>query len=205
MTKTKKLLRAGIVLLGVGLAAAALWRGLLQPKEPHLEKGDFGPVADFRLTERSGKTVSPADLKGKAWVADFIFTRCGGPCPRLTKTMARLQSSFSNAADVRFVSFTVDPAYDTPAVLSEYADRFGADKDRWLFLTGETAAVREVVMDGFKLAMRENEGLDRRPGEEVVHSLHFVLVDKGGRIRGYFTAVDDKSMDRLRRQLRELA
>lgn len=205
MRKAKMLLRFAALLLGVGLVSAAVWKGLFTPPEPHLENGDFGPVADFHLTDQSGKEFSLSDLKGKAWVADFIFTRCGGPCPRLTKTMARLQSAVSPRRDVRFVSFTVDPGHDTPPVLADYAARFGADPARWSFLTGETDEVRGLILNSFKLAVQENTGPGRRAGEEVTHSLHFVVVDKEGRIRGYFTATDDKALDRMRRRVEALS
>ena len=204
MARTKLLLRTGGVFLGVGIVSIALWRGILGG-EPHaLEEGDFGAVGNFSLTERSGRPLSLSDLKGKVWVADFIFTRCGGPCPRLSKAMARLQAAFAASPEARFVSFSVDPAYDTPPVLSEYAGRFGADPDRWFFLTGETSDVHGVILDSFKMAVKENEGAARRPGEEVTHSLHFAVVDKEGRIRGYFTATDDKSLDRLKKRVSEL-
>lgn len=205
MKRTKLLLRFVVVVLGVALVSAGVWKGLFKPKEPHLENGDFGAVADFQLTDQAGRTVSLADLKGQVWVADFIFTRCGGPCPRLTRTMARLQASVPPERPVRFVSFTVDPDHDKPAVLADYGARFGADPARWRFLTGETAAVRGLIMDSFKLAVQENTGPNRRAGEEVTHSLHFVVVDKDGRIRGYFTATDDDALDRLRRRLESLA
>lgn len=198
------LMRTGAAFLGVGIVSIALWRALLGVAPHALEEGDFGAVGEFRLTDQRGLPVSLADLQGKVWVADFIFTRCGGPCPRLTKAMARLQKEFSAAPSVRLVSFSVDPSYDTPAVLSDYAARFGADPARWSFLTGETSAVHGLIVDSFKMAVQENKGAARRPGEEVTHSLHFAVVDGTGRIRGYFTAVEDDSLDRLRRRVESL-
>ena len=112
---------------------------------PPLE--DFGPVGDFRLTERSGRTVAVADLQGKIWIASFVFTRCPGPCPQVTGTMARLQSELGDRADkdgVLLVSFTVDPDRDQLDDLRKYAHQYGADEDRWLFLTGP----KEVVYKG---------------------------------------------------------
>jgi protein SCO1 len=152
------LLRTAVVFLGVGAAAVALWRGLLLRDPRGIEDGDFGAVAPFTLAERGGGSLSLADLQGKVWVADFVFTRCGGPCPRLTRAMARLQGSFPADAPVRLVSFTVDPSYDTPAILAEYASRFGADPARWFFLTGETSAVQHLILESFRLALKENTG-----------------------------------------------
>src|SRR5215207_3732677 len=84
------------------------------------------PVGEFALTERSGKTVSSADLEGKVWVAAFVFTRCTGPCPQVSATMARLQQELADASDLRLVTFTVDPAHDEPAELKRYAEHFRA-------------------------------------------------------------------------------
>src|SRR5713101_367446 len=98
---------------------------------------DLGPVGDFSLTERSGQTVSRADLRGKVWVASFLFTRCCTGCPQITATLAQLQKELQGQPDVILVSFSVDPEHDTPKVLKDYAKEWGADPKRWLFLTGK--------------------------------------------------------------------
>jgi cytochrome oxidase Cu insertion factor (SCO1/SenC/PrrC family) len=152
---------------------------------PSLE--DYGPVGDFRLTERSGRTVTQADLEGKIWIASFVFTRCPGPCPQVTGTMARLQSELSGKDGVLLVSFTVDPDRDQLDDLREYADQYGADENRWLFLTGPKQVIDPLCERGFGL------GIQRKPGEEdVTHSTRLVLVDRHGHKRGYF---DGRSVD----------
>src|SRR5262245_34323723 len=88
---------------------------------------DLGPVPHFALTERDGRTVTDQDLLGKVWIASFVFTRCMGPCPQVAATLTQLQSEFVGRADVRLVTFTVDPEYDSPRELDEYAARFRAD------------------------------------------------------------------------------
>jgi cytochrome oxidase Cu insertion factor (SCO1/SenC/PrrC family) len=95
-----------------------------------------GTVPDFSLLERSGKQVSLADLRGKIWIADFIYTHCTDTCPLQTADMAKLQDRWLKEPKVELVSFSVDPEHDTPQVLSRYAGRFKADPKRWLFLTG---------------------------------------------------------------------
>src|SRR5207245_4926542 len=105
------------------------------------------PVGSFALTERSGKTVTDADLRGKVWVASFVFTRCTGPCPQVTATVARLQNELKDRADVRFVTFTVDPEHDRPEVLARYAANFNADADRWLFLTGDQEKIYSLLRE----------------------------------------------------------
>lgn len=201
MNRTKLLLRTIALFLGAALAAIGLWRGILGPGKPSLEDGDFGTVADFRLTDQEGRPVGLEDLKGRVWVADFIFTRCMGPCPVISRAMARVAKAAG--PDARFVSFTVDPGHDSPPVLKDYAERFGADPARWSFLTGDTQAVRDLVMGSFKSALQENAGAP--PGEAVTHSLHFVLVDKTGRIRGYFTGTDEAALGRLVRRVEALS
>ena len=145
------------------------------------------PVPDFTLTERSGKKVSRDDLKGKVWVASFVFTRCSGPCPQVTATMARLQKELDlpHNADVRLVTFTVDPDKDTPNELKEYAARYQADPERWLFLTGmPEAELHKLLHDGFKVTAQRAE--KPKAGDEFDHSSRLAVVDKQGNIRGYF-------------------
>jgi cytochrome oxidase Cu insertion factor (SCO1/SenC/PrrC family) len=175
------------------LAAAACVRpGAAGPVPP--ADDDYGPVADFRLTERDGRTVTRADLLGKVWVASFVFTRCTGPCPQVTGTMARLQSELKGEPDVRLVTFTVDPARDDPAELRKYAEHFGADPGRWLFLTGPEEELYRLIRESFRLAVQPNTGPDRRPGNEVMHSTRLVLVDRHGEIRGYFDGVREPEL-----------
>ena len=148
---------------------------------------DLGPVADFQLTERSGRKVSLSDMHGKIWIASFVFTRCAGPCPQVTGTMARVQAELGERNNIHLVSFTVDPDRDSLADLREYADHFGADKDRWLFLTGSKEVIDPLCEKGFGL------GLQREDGKEITHSTRLVLVDRHGHKRGYFDGrtVDD--------------
>jgi protein SCO1/2 len=113
----------------------------------------FGSVPEFTLQERSGKLVTKGDLLGKVWVTDFIFTRCVEECPLLSQRMAQLQTAFATSADFRLVSITVDPQHDTPDVLSQYAANFGADAQRWLFLTGEKTAIYRLVQEGFHVGV----------------------------------------------------
>jgi cytochrome oxidase Cu insertion factor (SCO1/SenC/PrrC family) len=148
------------------------------------------PVPEFTLTERSGKTVSRDDLKGKVWVASFVFTRCSGPCPQVTATMARLQKELDlkNAGDVRLVTFTVDPDQDTPNELKEYANRYQADPERWLFLTGmPEVELHKLLHDGFKVTAQR--AAEPKAGDEFDHSSRLAVVDKQGNIRGYFEGV----------------
>jgi len=180
---------AGAVFLAISLASAH--RSALP---------DVGPVPAFSLTDAQGRAVTRLDLAGSVWIADFIFTRCAGQCPLLSGRMARLQEALAGAPGVQLVSFTVDPAYDTPEVLAAYARRYGADAGRWRFLTGEPQAVLALIREGFRLAIAE-EG----PAEEpITHSIRLVLVDRRGRMRGSYEATDERAMARLQDDARRL-
>lgn len=158
----------------------------------------YGTVPPFSLMERSGRTIHLSDLRGEVWVVDFIFTTCPGPCPVMTGRMKRLQEELAGKQDVRLVSVTVDPETDTPAVLSQYADRFGADHNRWLFLTGSEQAIHSLATDGLHLAVQENVPGSGVPDQgPIVHSTRFVLIDRMGRMRGYYDSTDPESMHEL--------
>jgi protein SCO1/2 len=152
-------------------------------------------VPPFTLTERSGAPLTTADLAGRVWVADFIFTRCPDFCPALTARMAGLQRALPPGADpIRLVSFSVDPAHDTPAVLRDYAARAGAS-DGWLFVTGPRDALAALMREGFKVAWAD-DGPSTAP---ITHSDRFVLVDRQLRIRGYYHGTDPEEVARLER------
>jgi protein SCO1 len=171
------------------LLAAASGSGCLQSRSTSLP--DIGPVGDFSFTERSGKTVTQADLLGKVWVASFVFTRCSGPCPQVSATMARLQSELTKEKDFCLITFTVDPARDDPKELTRYANLFQADPDRWLFLTGKEEAIHRLVSKGFKVGVQRNTRTDATPETAVDHDPRLVLIDRRGHIRGYFYGIRD--------------
>jgi len=166
-------------------------------------KGFFGatplPVLtqlpDFRLVECSGQTLGLADLRGKVWIADFIFTRCPGPCPRMSSRMASLQTNLSSDAGLRLVSISVDPEFDTQEVLAKYAARYRAVKGRWFFLTGDKTAIHQLAKSGFLVG-----GVD----DVTLHTTRFVLVDRQGRVRGYYSSSDDGELRKLQTDARAL-
>ncbi|HZU39270.1 MAG TPA: SCO family protein [Gemmataceae bacterium] len=141
------------------------------------------PVGDFALTDQDGRLVTTQDLRGKVCVFDFIFTRCGGTCPQLTANMARLQKALAGKNDVRFVSVSVNPTFDTPEILKKYAERFGADK-RWLFLTGAEEKIRTLCRTSFMSAMEKKP--DAAPSDLVTHTSKVFVVDRNGIIRAMF-------------------
>jgi protein SCO1/2 len=152
----------------------------------------FYPVPDFSLTDQTDKPVTLHELKGRVWVADFIFTNCGGTCPVMTEKMRKLQETLP--ANIRLVSFTVDPARDTSKALAAYAAEHGATRERWLFLTGDKQELYDICIKGFKLPLQDDEGT---PLEPITHSTRFVLVDKEGQIRGYYSGTEEEDLKRL--------
>jgi len=106
-------------------------------------------VPAFSLVDQNGQTVTNADLRGKIWIADFVFTRCKGPCPLMTARMLEMQKALVKTPEVKLVSVTVDPAHDTPEVLKAYAEANFADPNRWKFLTGDQAVIEKLVTEGF--------------------------------------------------------
>jgi protein SCO1/2 len=174
--------------------------------EIHSRSGSVLPrlsvVPDFTLTERSGEKLPLSDLKGKVWIADFIFTNCGGSCPIMSSTMANFQEQLKEVKNILLVSFSVDPERDTPVVLKEYAKLYNASPSRWLFLTGEKEKIGYLTREGFHLAIASDSGSAAEP---IIHSTMFVLVDREGVIRGYYDSTDEKGLNKLLDDARILA
>jgi cytochrome oxidase Cu insertion factor (SCO1/SenC/PrrC family) len=159
-----------VALVGVGLGLCVGFENAARKAEHDLPR--LWEVPDFALIERSGQSVTRADLLGKVWIASVIFTRCVEECPLVSSHMARLQDAFTAEPDVRLVSITVDPAFDTPEVLTRYAQSFAAQPQRWFFLTGDKATIYRLVREGFRLGLMD-------PQEPVRSS----AVPAAGRIR----------------------
>ncbi|MET0343889.1 MAG: SCO family protein [Polyangiales bacterium] len=169
------------------------------------ERGDFGKVPAFSLTDQRGGTVTDADLRGKVWVANFVFTRCPSVCPLLTAKFKALQERIGPLEGVRYVSMSVDPKHDTPEVLAAYAQKFGADPERWRFVTGALETIEKTVVKGFKIHIGEPTPSAHDPSlVEIMHGEHLVLVDATGTIRGYYRA-EAPELEELERDVRALA
>ena len=146
----------------------------------------LGLIPDFTLTDQTDHEFRSADaLRGEVWIADFIFTHCPGPCPMMTSRMRKVQDSLEGEPNIKLVSFTVDPARDTPAVLTEYAKEF---KARWFFLTGTPEALNQLSRHAFKLGDVDGN---------LEHSTKFALIDKFGRLRGYYSATSAEIIPQL--------
>lgn len=199
MRVVRPLLWAAVAVLGLALFAAHR----LNAGE-RSEKGQLGSVPDFAFVDQNGQPLAKRDLAGAVWVANFIFTRCPSACPMLTAKFKALQSELGDLPGVRFVSISVDPEHDTPEVLAAYAKRFGADTQRWSFVTGPLAEVEKTVVRGFKIHVGKPQPNDTDPTlVDIMHGEHFVLIDQNGQIRGYYRS-EKPELEELKSDLRKL-
>jgi protein SCO1 len=156
---------------------------------------DYGLIPQFTLVDSNGQPFDSQSLRGKVWVADFIYTNCPGPCPRMTSQMHQVEQRVNGFEDVRLVSFSVDPDRDTPAALTAFAHRFGGPTVQWYFLTGSPATLHLLAWDVFKI------------GDLISvmdHSTKFMLVDKSGHLRGYYSSFDQEGIPALLNDMKRL-
>ena len=205
--------RAQVAVAGLTAAALALLGGFVVWRATRpLPLPVYWPAPEFALVDQDGDTVRRADLGGKVWLASFIFTHCTDFCPRVTQEMARLRDSLRAQGllgrRVRLVSFSVDPARDTPEALRTYAATFGASPaSEWAFLTGTPPQrVLRMIEEGFHLTARLMPAgpADTIAGYQVMHSLRIALIDQQGRVRGTYQATEFAAMENLRADLRWL-
>jgi protein SCO1 len=147
----------------------------------------IGRIADFTLTNQDGKITTLVDLSNHVWVADIIFTRCAGPCPRMTGQMKSLQDLLPPSNGAKLVTLTTDPDNDTPAVLKKYGERFNADFNRWTFLTGTKKEIAGLASGSLKLSAMPVPLEDQKSVADLfIHTTIFVIVDRHARLRGIF-------------------
>jgi protein SCO1/2 len=194
--------RITLFLAGATLALGGVFAGLRARTAPE-DLPRYFALPDFALVERSGRPATLAGLRGRPWIAGFIFTRCAGVCPAMTARMKALAKALEGER-VRFVSFSVDPVHDTPEVLTRYADSAGAGAD-WWFVTGPVRDLHALSTGGFKLAAMEAEPGSSFADGPFLHSSKLVLVDAEGVIRGYYDYDDVAAMRALEADARRLA
>lgn len=200
------------------LALAGSRAGVLGQGQNPGAVGDLGAAPPFSLTDQLERPVSSEMFRGKVIIANFIYTQCPDICPLLSAQMQALQERLRQeqllGTRVQLLSFTVDPARDTPAVLRTYAERHKADPDAWRFLTGPEATIKPLIVEGFRLGVQalppptathdeHNAGEASGQEYEVMHSGRFVLIDQQGRIRAYYQG-QDFDAERVLRDIRTL-
>ena len=152
----------------------------------------LGKVADFTLTNQDERVTSLDDLTNHVWVADIIFTRCAGACPVMTRQMKQLQEALPDSSPARLISLTTDPDYDSPVILQRYAQHYGANSNRWIFLTGTKTQLAGLAATSLKLGATPVAPADQKsPVDLFIHSTIFVAVDKHARLRGIFETEGD--------------
>jgi protein SCO1 len=186
-----------LVLTMVAVVGLGMWPGQQGGRAAAEPLPVLFDAPHFVLTDQDGQPFDSDQLRGKVWVAAFVFTNCAQACPMMTGKMARLQEAVPSK-DVMLVSFTVDPQRDTPDVLKQYAKRFNADPARWRFLTGEQSALLETAA-GLKLT-----AIPARDGKPIDHDEHFLLIDRQGHVRGVYHSNDDEKMKLLARDAEAL-
>lgn len=157
---------------------------------------DYGVVPHFALTDSQGHSFDSKSLSGKVWIVDFIYTNCPGPCPRMTSQMHKLAEKLKGNDDIRLVSISVDPERDTPPVLNAYAHHFGGPAPNWVLLTGPMPTVDLLAANTFHIGTVRNR---------LVHSIRFMLIDKNGHIRGYYSTFDPDDFERLQSDAKALS
>lgn len=200
----------GWIFLGmfIIMLAGIAMRDQLKLKSQHLGESPpvYGEVPAFTFTDDTNTSFGLQQLKGRIWVVDFVFTRCGFPCPILTKNMSELQNWLDEEemGNVKLITVTVDPEFDTPEVLTAYGKKFGANFDRWKFLTGSKETIYDFILKGFDLLVEENpEGTSI--SQMFIHSDKFVLIDRDGGIRGYYGGQSAEDLEKLRLDIRKVS
>ncbi len=168
-----------------------------KPKAPEVALGNYSQVADFDLINQNGEPVTKADVDGKVWLANFIFTSCATECPTLSMRVSAIQKRLQESGDdVKFISFSVDPQTDTPERLASYAKTFGA-RPGWEFLTGDPDELDKVIKESFLLPLAETaEEKAQVSNTQFIHTNRFAVVDQQGVVRYYQDGMQPKSIER---------
>ena len=156
-------------------------------------KGRNHKVADFKLINQNGETITQKDYEGKIYVADFFFTRCMTICPIMTSNIGELQETFKNDDEIKFLSLSVTPDIDSVSVLRAYADKKGVIDGKWNITTGDKKHIYELARKSYFVVLDEGDG----SFQDFIHTENFVLVDKKRQIRGFYDGTDDEAIQRL--------
>ncbi|MDO6439365.1 SCO family protein [Cyclobacterium sp. 1_MG-2023] len=161
----------------------------------------YHQIADFSFTNQDGKQITNEDVKGKVYVADFFFTSCPTICPIMKKQMLRVYEAYKDNPDFMILSHTIDPEYDTVALLKDYSLRLGIeDASTWNFLTGEQEKIFEIGQTSYLTTAMDDKN---EPGG-FLHSGAFVLIDREGRIRGIYDGTKETQVNVLIKDLPKL-
>lgn len=150
-------------------------------------------IPEFSFVNQDGKSIGRKDMEGKITIVDFFFTSCPSICPVMSTEMERVQDMFRDEPNVQIMSISIDPEYDTPEILKEYADEHGANSSKWHFLSGPKLETYQLARCGFVLPTIDGQGV----ADDFIHSDKFILIDEQGRIRGYYSGTNREDVDLL--------
>lgn len=153
----------------------------------------YHSIGNFRLVNQDSTVVTNETLRGKIYVADFFFTSCRTICPIMKTQMMRVYKSVEDDPEVLLVSHTIDPEYDTVALLHDYADRLGVKSNKWHFLTGIKDSIYYLAQTSYFATAMEDEA----EPDGFIHSGAFLLIDKKGRIRGKYDGTKEDDVNKL--------
>ena len=180
----------GLILGVVAIVALAV---VVEPRKSSLPV--LGEVGPFALTNQLGQTVGPRDLAGQVCVANVVFSRCPTQCHRLSRQMAELQKRIPEG--VRLISLTADPSFDSPDVLRHYGERYGANAERWWFLTGTKSEVYRLAEKDLLFSVMDTGDSNPRLEDRFIHSGTFVVLDRKGRMRAVVQGEERDALDRI--------
>lgn len=167
--------------------------------------GKFREVEPFALTDQQSRPLANADLKGRVWIANFIFSSCNAECLILSSRFAELQRLFADEPGVAFVSFSVDPQTDTPERLGQFARRWHADPDRWYFLTGDSGKLDALIKNSFLLPVtRDPMEAGKLLTQKLIHTNRFAIVDRSGTVKAYVDGLQPESVSVISRLVLEM-
>ena len=194
----KLVLLVGLSIAGLAFLGYRVWNN--QASDKFLSPVDKAP--EFSFKDQTGHLFSSDQLKDKVWVADFIFTRCAGQCPMLGQWFRAIQKNWQHNPDLKLVSFTVDPDYDSVSVFRQYANDLQADDSQWHFLTGHKNQIYPVIQKGFHLtAEKDPQGT---PGFQFIHTTRLILIDANGMIRGMYDGQEAAEVEKLKKDIQYL-
>ncbi|MDF2431163.1 MAG: hypothetical protein JWP44_794 [Mucilaginibacter sp.] len=153
----------------------------------------YQTIPAFKFINQYGDSISDKDLAGKIYVADFFFTSCPSICPVMQRNMLNVYNTYKNTGDVKILSFTIDPKYDSVKVLKKYADKLGINGKSWWLLQGKKDATYTLAEKSYLVAVARDTTV---PGG-YVHQGYFVLIDKQKRIRGSYDGTNPQQVTQL--------
>ena len=167
-------------------------------------KGQGHRIGSFSFTDQNGNKITNEDVKGKVHIAEYFFTTCGSICPKMTKQMKRVNDVYHNNPNVKILSFTVNPDYDSVEIMRKYAEEHNVKGDNWHFLTGEKKDLYTLARRSYFLLKKAEVKNQGDAGTDFIHTNNFVLVDQHGGIVGYYDGTSKNEVDRLIKRISQV-